>query len=92
MKRTITAALALAALASGCGGSNAQGPFYNMLTLGISIQAQVNQTDHSNPATSVTCIRSGAQTAECNATFQDGQSLSVVATISHDGQTWVTSG
>jgi len=70
------------------------GPFYNMSTLAADLKLKVTQEiakdGLTGSVTSMTCILTGSQTAECNASYSDGETASVTAYISADGDTYVT--
>lgn len=70
--------------------------FYNMTELAANLKAAVNaklsKLGSSETATSVTCILTGSQAAECNGSLSNGTSESVSVSISQDGDTYITAG
>lgn len=102
------AAVAMALSVAACGGSSTPAKttkaasvsqsdtgYFNMTTLGNAIGQQAEQRSDADgdPAViTVTCIRTGAQTAECNGQGSDGSYASVKASISADGNEYITDG
>lgn len=79
-----------ALILSGCGStSSSSGPYYNMTTLANAIKEKI-QDEHPAEATSeITCIKTGKQTAECNASNGE-EKASVEVNISEDGNSFIT--
>ena len=93
MKRlavAVTATVLSIALAA-CGGS--RGPFYSMPTLQRSVQATAQQKLGSSlTISSVTCDKSGAQTAVCHVTDTLGNETNLSITINQAGTSWYETG
>jgi hypothetical protein len=86
--------LMLALVVSGCGGSSAAnaGPYYNMGTLAKGIEESLTEKSPDLAAgTTVTCIQTGQQTAECHATDKDnGNETSIEVSISKNGKSFIS--
>lgn len=94
----IAAVLTAATLALGACGSDSDSPdpsdFHNMETLSTSVQGKVNESlaeeGQDYTLDEVMCIEDGDSKATCLGTYSDGETETVEAVISEDGQSWIT--
>jgi hypothetical protein len=101
--RMLLVGLALTGALAGCGSAAPRG-YYNMRTLSTSLQGQIESNMLSNASSTsltalgqalktkvnVSCIKTGNQSAECNAAFSDGTSQSTTISISASGSEYIT--